>query len=102
REGVTLAPSAAVTRCVEGMFVHQLIVGSTGARRRPPRRDWTGRAGPSTMERSAPRVRGRATAPGTAAMTTEPVTCPYCNALVTVAPGTAGGQRVPCRRCRES
>ena len=47
-------------------------------------------------------MRGRATAPGTAAMTTEPVTCPYCNALVTVAPGTAGGQRVPCRRCGES
>jgi hypothetical protein len=35
-------------------------------------------------------------------MTTEPVTCPYCNALVTVAPGTAGGERVPCRRCGES
>jgi hypothetical protein len=35
-------------------------------------------------------------------MTTEPVTCPYCNALVTVAPGTPGGRRVPCQRCGES
>jgi hypothetical protein len=35
-------------------------------------------------------------------MSTHPVTCPYCNALVTVAPGTTRGQRLPCARCGES
>jgi hypothetical protein len=40
--------------------------------------------------------------PETAAMMTDTVTCPYCNALVPVAPGAAAGKRVVCRRCGES
>jgi hypothetical protein len=35
-------------------------------------------------------------------MTNAPTACPYCNTLVTVAPGLANGQRVECPRCGES
>jgi hypothetical protein len=35
-------------------------------------------------------------------MAAEPVSCPYCNAFVTVAPGAVTGQRVPCPRCGEA
>src|SRR5581483_7216432 len=35
-------------------------------------------------------------------MTSNPVTCPYCNSLVTVTPGMTRGQRLPCARCGES
>jgi hypothetical protein len=35
-------------------------------------------------------------------MSVEPLTCPYCNAEVTVAAGTPAGRRVPCPRCGES
>ena len=35
-------------------------------------------------------------------MTTEPQTCPYCNALVPDSSGTTAGQRVPCPRCGEA
>src|SRR5438874_2600281 len=31
-----------------------------------------------------------------------PIYCPYCNASVTLAPGTQPGQRVPCPRCGEA
>jgi hypothetical protein len=32
----------------------------------------------------------------------DPLACPYCNALVTAAPGTAAGQRISCPRCGET
>jgi hypothetical protein len=35
-------------------------------------------------------------------MYSDPVTCPYCNALVAVAPGAVEGQRIPCPRCGEA
>src|SRR4051794_454420 len=35
-------------------------------------------------------------------MTSNPVSCPYCNAYVTVPAGTAAGQRVSCPRCGEA
>jgi hypothetical protein len=35
-------------------------------------------------------------------MNSIPVTCPYCNSLVTVTPGTTGGRQLPCPRCGES
>jgi hypothetical protein len=35
-------------------------------------------------------------------MSTELLTCPYCNAEVTVARGTPAGRRVPCPRCGET
>ena len=35
-------------------------------------------------------------------MNPEPATCPYCNALVPLAPGATAGQRVPCPRCGEA
>lgn len=35
-------------------------------------------------------------------MSNEPLACPYCNALVPVAPGAFQGQRVPCPRCGEA
>jgi hypothetical protein len=35
-------------------------------------------------------------------MSVELLTCPYCNAELTVAPGTPAGRRVPCPRCGES
>ncbi|HZY89460.1 MAG TPA: hypothetical protein VFE78_31855 [Gemmataceae bacterium] len=35
-------------------------------------------------------------------MSAELLTCPYCNAEVTVARGTPAGRRVPCPRCDES
>jgi hypothetical protein len=35
-------------------------------------------------------------------MTIEPLTCPYCNALVPVSSGTTAGQCVPCPRCGEA
>ncbi len=35
-------------------------------------------------------------------MTNPPVTCPFCNSLVTATPGMSGGQRLPCPRCGES
>jgi hypothetical protein len=35
-------------------------------------------------------------------MSVELLTCPYCNAEVTVARGTPAGRRVPCPRCGES
>ena len=35
-------------------------------------------------------------------MTTEPLTCPYCNAYITASAGSAVGQRVPCPRCGEA
>lgn len=35
-------------------------------------------------------------------MTAELLTCPYCNAEVTVARGTPAGRRVPCPRCGET
>jgi hypothetical protein len=35
-------------------------------------------------------------------MTTEPLTCPYCNALVPLADAAAAGRRVPCPRCGEA
>ena len=35
-------------------------------------------------------------------MTTEPLTCPYCNAFITSSPGAVIGQRVPCPRCGEA
>lgn len=31
-----------------------------------------------------------------------PVSCPYCNSLVTVTPGSTGGQQLSCSRCGES
>src|SRR5437588_739762 len=31
-----------------------------------------------------------------------PIYCPYCNASVTLPPGTQPGQRVPCPRCGEA
>src|SRR5438094_9335117 len=31
-----------------------------------------------------------------------PIYCPYCNANVTLPPGTQPGQRVPCPRCGEA
>jgi hypothetical protein len=34
-------------------------------------------------------------------MTDEPFCCPYCNAYMTIPPGTQPGQRVPCPRCGE-
>jgi hypothetical protein len=35
-------------------------------------------------------------------MNAAPLACPYCNAGVTVAPGTAAGQRVCCPRCGDA
>jgi hypothetical protein len=35
-------------------------------------------------------------------MTADPLACPFCNALVAVAPGAAAGERVPCPRCGEA
>ncbi len=35
-------------------------------------------------------------------MTAELITCPYCNAEMTVARGTPAGRRVPCPRCGET
>src|SRR5437764_624002 len=35
-------------------------------------------------------------------MTAEPLTCPYCNALIPDAGGATVGQRVPCPRCGEA
>src|SRR5207247_5917701 len=33
---------------------------------------------------------------------TEPLSCPYCNALVVPPTGARAGQRVPCARCGET
>jgi hypothetical protein len=35
-------------------------------------------------------------------VTTEPLTCPYCNALLPASEDSAVGQRVPCPRCGEA
>jgi hypothetical protein len=35
-------------------------------------------------------------------MNAAPLACPYCNASVTVAPGTAAGRRVSCPRCGDA
>src|SRR4051794_5186786 len=54
---------------------------------------------------------GRAARPGlihpaqprpVTAMTTDSLTCPYCNAYVPMPAGAAPGQRLPCPRCGEA
>ena len=49
-------------------------------------RDWTGRAGSLTIS----------------SMTTDTLTCPYCNAAIGVPPGVTAGQRIVCPRCGDA